>query len=68
MKDKPLILSLDQGTSSSRAVIFNCSGEIIASASSPLEINFPSDGWVEQDANNIWKTSTKSNGAIREKN
>ncbi|AQL31319.1 MULTISPECIES: glycerol kinase GlpK [unclassified Prochlorococcus] len=67
MKDKPLILSLDQGTSSSRAVIFNCSGEIIASASSPLEINFPSDGWVEQDANNIWNSQLKAMELLEKK-
>lgn len=43
------ILSIDQGTSSSRAIVFNSSGEIVALRQKPLELIYPSDGWVEQD-------------------
>jgi glycerol kinase len=48
------ILALDQGTTSSRAIIFNHSGEIVAVAQKPFEQIFPQPGWVEHDANEIW--------------
>lgn len=50
------VLSLDQGTSSSRAIIFSKSGEIVSSAQYELESRYPQDGWVEQDAEEIWRT------------
>jgi glycerol kinase len=53
MKDK-YILSIDQGTTSSRAIIFNHNGEIVATAQREFEQFFPHPGWVEQDANEIW--------------
>lgn len=48
------ILALDQGTTSSRAIIFNHAGEIVAVAQKPFEQIFPQPGWVEHDANEIW--------------
>lgn len=48
------ILALDQGTTSSRAIIFNKKGEIVQSAQKELTQFFPKPGWVEQDANEIW--------------
>lgn len=53
LKDK-FILALDQGTTSSRAIIFNHSGKIIAVSQRPFEQIFPKPGWVEHDANEIW--------------
>lgn len=53
MKDK-YILALDQGTTSSRAIIFNHAGDIVAQAQQEFEQFFPKSGWVEQDANEIW--------------
>ncbi|MCP4176562.1 MAG: glycerol kinase GlpK [bacterium] len=50
------ILSLDQGTTSSRAIIFNHSGQIIATEQKEFEQYFPKPGWVEHDANEIWDT------------
>lgn len=50
------ILSFDQGTTSSRAIIFNKSGSIIASAQKEFNQIFPQPGWVEHDANEIWST------------
>ncbi len=50
------ILSLDQGTTSSRAIIFDKSGAIIASAQKEFTQFFPQPGWVEHDANEIWST------------
>lgn len=50
------ILSLDQGTTSSRAIIFNHSGEIIAIAQKEFTQIYPEAGWVEHDPNEIWST------------
>lgn len=48
------ILAIDQGTTSSRAIIFNREGKMIAIAQQEFEQFFPHPGWVEQDANEIW--------------
>ncbi|GAA0499227.1 glycerol kinase GlpK [Salinibacillus aidingensis] len=48
------ILSLDQGTTSSRAILFNHEGEIVETAQKEFEQFFPKPGWVEHDANEIW--------------
>jgi glycerol kinase len=48
------ILSLDQGTTSSRAILFNHAGEIVSSAQREFEQFFQKPGWVEHDANEIW--------------
>ncbi len=48
------ILSLDQGTTSSRAVLFNHDGQIVAIAQQEFEQFFEQPGWVEHDANEIW--------------
>lgn len=50
------ILSLDQGTTSSRAIIFNHKGEISSVAQKEFEQIFPSVGWVEHDPVEIWST------------
>lgn len=51
---KQYILAIDQGTTSSRAILFNKKGEIVASAQKEFPQYFPKPGWVEQDANEIW--------------
>lgn len=48
------ILSLDQGTTSSRAIIFNRKGEIVHIAQKEFTQYFPHAGWVEHNANEIW--------------
>lgn len=48
------IMALDQGTTSSRAIIFNKKGEILSIAQQEFEQIFPKPGWVEHDANEIW--------------
>src|SRR5690625_2874542 len=48
------MLSIDQGTTSSRAILFNRQGEIVAIAQQEFEQFFPRPGWVEHDANEIW--------------
>ncbi|MFP6590657.1 MAG: glycerol kinase GlpK [Candidatus Latescibacterota bacterium] len=50
------ILALDQGTSSSRALIFDESGGILATVQQPTEQIYPRPGWVEQDPEQIWAT------------
>ena len=50
------ILALDQGTTSSRAIIFDKKGSIIAVAQKEFAQFFPQPGWVEHDANEIWST------------
>lgn len=50
------ILSFDQGTTSSRAIIFDKKGSIIASAQKEFTQFFPQPGWVEHDANEIWSS------------
>ncbi|GGB37703.1 glycerol kinase GlpK [Virgibacillus dakarensis] len=53
---KQYILSLDQGTTSSRAILFDQSGTIIETAQKEFEQFFPHPGWVEHDANEIWNS------------
>lgn len=48
------ILSLDQGTTSSRAILFNKSGEVLYIAQKEFTQYFPNPGWVEHNANEIW--------------
>jgi glycerol kinase len=50
------ILSLDQGTTSSRAILFNQEGQIVSIAQKEFTQIFPSPGWVEHDALEIWST------------
>ncbi|WP_143962400.1 glycerol kinase GlpK [Litoribacter populi] len=48
------ILALDQGTTSSRAILFNRAGEIVTVAQREFKQYFPKPGWVEHDAKEIW--------------
>jgi glycerol kinase len=50
------LLALDQGTSSSRAIVFHRSGSIVAMAQREFRQIYPQPGWVEHDANEIWDT------------
>ncbi len=67
MTKKPLVLSLDQGTSSSRAAIFDSSGDLVASASAPLSIEYPSDGWVQQNPMDIWVSQHQAMANLEKK-
>lgn len=49
------ILALDQGTTSSRAIVFDHAGDIHALAQKEFNQHFPQSGWVEHDANEIWE-------------
>lgn len=48
------ILSIDQGTTSSRTILFNEKAEIVGVAQREFKQHFPKSGWVEHDANEIW--------------
>ncbi len=52
----PYILALDQGTTSSRAILFDRAGSIVAVAQKEFPQHFPKPGWVEHDPNDIWAT------------
>ncbi|TWT03716.1 glycerol kinase GlpK [Planomicrobium sp. CPCC 101079] len=51
---KKYILSIDQGTTSSRAMLFNHKGEVVETGQQEFQQFFPKPGWVEHDANEIW--------------
>ncbi len=50
------VLALDQGTTSSRAILFDDRGRAVASAQRELTQHFPQPGWVEHDPDEIWRT------------
>jgi glycerol kinase len=50
------ILALDQGTTSSRAIVFSEKGDILGVGQQEFAQHFPHSGWVEHDANEIWRT------------
>jgi len=54
--ENKLILALDQGTTSSRAILFNHDGEIVTISRKTFEQIFPQPGWVEHDPNEIWSS------------
>ncbi len=59
------ILALDQGTTSSRAIVFSHSGSVIAARQQPFEQRFPKPGWVEHDPEDIWTSQLETaKGAI----
>ena len=50
------VLALDQGTTSSRAIVFNHHGDAVATAQQEFQQIFPKPGWVEHKAEEIWAT------------
>ena len=54
------ILALDQGTTSSRAIVFDHGGNVIASSQKEFRQIFPKPGWVEHDAKEIWATQLQT--------
>ena len=50
------VLAIDQGTTSSRAILFDHAGAAVASAQQEFRQHFPQPGWVEHDAGEIWAT------------
>jgi glycerol kinase len=54
MTSDKTLLAIDQGTTSSRAILFSSAGEILASHQKELPLTHPQKGWVEQNAEDIW--------------
>lgn len=53
------ILALDQGTTSSRAIVFDHGGNIVGTAQQEFRQIFPQSGWVEHDAQEIWQSQSR---------
>jgi glycerol kinase len=54
---EPLILALDEGTTSTRAILFDLHGRALADAGRPIRQSYPRDGWVEHDPEEIFEAS-----------
>ena len=57
MEERPLILSIDQGTTSSRAILFETNAQPAYTAQREFRQIFPDSGWVEHDPEEIWSTT-----------
>src|SRR5579872_6724958 len=55
--DTPFILAIDQGTTSSRAILFDAEARPVASHAIELQQHYPANGWVEHDADEIWNST-----------
>ena len=54
--DKPYVLALDQGTTSSRAILFDREAKVVALAQQPFAQIYPQPGWVEHEPMALWET------------
>lgn len=57
---EPLYVALDQGTTSSKAIVFSKDGRVCGIGQVDLPVSFPADGWVEQDPQLIWQTQVEA--------
>ena len=57
MANDPLILAIDQGTTSSRALVFDSRGDIVSTSQREFPQHYPRSGWVEHDPEDIWDTT-----------
>ncbi|MEX0923355.1 MAG: glycerol kinase GlpK [Rhodovibrionaceae bacterium] len=60
MGGKSAVLAIDQGTTSSRALVFDGEGRILGLAQKELPQHFPQSGWVEHDAEDIWRDTVET--------
>ena len=49
------VLAIDQGTTSTRAIVFDAAGQPVATAQREFAQHYPADGWVEHDVEDIWR-------------
>ena len=54
------VLALDQGTTSSRAMVFDRRGRAVATAQQEFPQHFPRPGWVEHDPADLWETTRRT--------
>ena len=64
MSDLRFIIAIDQGTTSSRAILFDETGVFLAQQSAELQQYFPANGWVEQNPEEIWQTTIDVTSAM----
>ena len=64
MTELRTIIAIDQGTTSSRAILFDEAGTILAQQSAEFPQHFPADGWVEHDPEHIWRTTKDVTAAM----
>ncbi len=57
MADLPLVLAIDQGTTSSRAIVFDLDGAAVSMAQKDFTQHYPHGGWVEHDPEDIWQST-----------
>ncbi|GAA4217664.1 glycerol kinase [Sagittula marina] len=62
-----LILAIDQGTTSTRAMLFNEELQVTASAQEEFEQHYPASGWVEHDCSDLWTTTAATCRGVMEK-
>ena len=55
-----IVMALDQGTTSSRSILFDENGKIVAEANAPLDVHYPQSGWVEQVPEEIWSSQRQT--------
>ena len=55
-----IVMALDQGTTSSRSILFDENGKIVAEANAPLACHYPQSGWVEQVPEEIWSSQRQT--------
>jgi glycerol kinase len=67
-QEKPYILALDQGTTSSRAILFDRQGRICGLSQQAFTQFYPEPGWVEQDAEEIWQSQLAVARAVLREN
>ena len=65
---KNFILSIDQGTSSTRSTLFNLKGKPVFMSQKEFTQYYPKDGWVEHDPDEIWVTTKKVITEVLNKN
>ena len=58
----PYVLAIDQGTTSSRALVVSVSGAVVAIGQQPFEQHYPQPGWVEHDPEEIWQSTQDAIG------
>jgi len=56
MSDKNCVMAIDQGTTSTRAIVFDKNAKIVTTAQQEFPQIYPDDGWVEHDPEDIWRT------------
>jgi glycerol kinase len=57
------IMAIDQGTSSSRAIVFDLEGRVVGVGQQDFDSSYPADGWVEQDPEVLWRTTLEAGRA-----